>query len=213
MARSEDLDGQDEEDRVLQRKANRSTILGVGLSRRTLVWTIAAVGVALVGFLASVVVSKGGNQQTTTIQGDNNTVIQNLKDFQNSLPSDASPSLIREESRRYAQQRPEGSGPWPFVVVADPLLGLKIRTSGLIEGGQVGSATYKAPLWADCQQDTGFNPIPGDPNGSVWYRVRWPNNEPTTQFFNSAPGDRFSMWAYGGLIVPVGHNGQIPECP
>jgi hypothetical protein len=135
-----------------------------------------------------------------------------LEDFLGALPPNPNELEIRELARNYAEVDPPGSGPWPFVVIADPRLGMKVRTSGLPDGVQVGSAAANTSVWVTCKKDTGFNPQPGDPNGSVWYQVKWPNEQPTTTFFGSSPVDAYHKWVYGGLIVPIGQNGRVPTC-
>jgi hypothetical protein len=163
----------------------------------------------------------GGTQATThkggtIVQGQGNVINQygdEFREFIAGLPPNRDKAQdIREAAKKYARINPQSNGPWPFVVVADSSLGLKVRTSGLAQGVQVGSVAFKAPLWIECKRDTGFNPEPDNPNGSVWYQTKWPNDQPTTEYFNSSPADQFQQWVYGGLIVPVGHNGNVPVC-
>ena len=90
--------------------------------------------------------------------------------------------------------------------------GVRIETPAplLKDGFQVGTAVFGTTVWVDCQQDTGFNP--GDGGGSLWYRIRWPNVNATTQPMNSSPGSPFTAWVYGRYAVPAGHNGHVPTC-
>src|SRR5215470_17905365 len=99
MTRSEGPDSRDEEAQELEREADRSAILGVAVSRRTLAWTIAAVGIGAFGIIISVILAKGGGQQNITVNND----MRDLNDFRNSLPVDISPAQIRDEARRYVQ--------------------------------------------------------------------------------------------------------------
>jgi hypothetical protein len=46
----------------------------------------------------------------------------------------------------------------------------------------------------------------------VRYRVKWAQQEPSIDFFESDPGADETAWAYAGYLVPWGHNGDIPIC-
>lgn len=202
--------------------ARKATIAGLGVSRKTMLWTAAGVLVAIGGLVFAISGIGDGNRsdiqgnENSVAQGENSSITNNyyqaVQDFAGALPPNAGESQIREAAKKYANVTPQGVGPWPFVVIADPQLGMKVRTTGDVNGVQIGSAAHNAAVWADCRRDTGFNPQPGDPNGAVWYRIKWPSVRPSTEFLNSSPGDQYNGWAYGGLVVPIGQNGLLPMC-
>jgi len=107
---------------------------------------------------------------------------------------------------------PVGDGPWPFTVGDVGPLGLIVRSAGDETGTQVGSTSETLTLWADCVQNTGFDPRPDTGAGPLWYRIRWPTDQPGKDFLTSSPVDRYRGWVYAGFVVPSGHNGQLPEC-
>lgn len=107
---------------------------------------------------------------------------------------------------------PAGDGPWPFTVADVGPLGLVVRSSGDETGTQIGSTSETLTLWADCVQNTGFDPRPDTGAGPLWYRIRWPTDRPGKDFLTSSPVDRYRGWVYVGFVVPSGHNGQIPQC-
>ncbi len=172
---------------------------------------VAGLSIVVVG---AMVVVRGADWGTTALPSvesrDLESKIRDIGNFRAALPRNPTERQLRDSGTRYAQVSPQGPAPWAFIVVADPSLGLKVRTSGLADGSQIGTAAFNAEVWAECRQDTGFNA--GEPSGSVWYRIRWPNETPTIEFFNSSPGDSGEGWVYGGLLVPAGHNGDIPDC-
>lgn len=105
-----------------------------------------------------------------------------------------------------------GNGPWPYTVANVGPLGLIVRSFGDETGTQVGSAAETLTLWADCVQNTGFDPRPDTGVGPLWYKVRWPTVQPGKAFLTSSPSDRYRAWVYAGFVVPSGHSGQLPEC-
>lgn len=125
-----------------------------------------------------------------------------------------------EELRTSATQGPPpaANGPWPFLVLGtadgdDQQSGLKIRSSNTAEATQTGWALERDVLWSDCTEDSGFDPDPATQNGSIWHKVRWPTNSASEAPDESSIDDRYFGWAYGGYLVPIGHNGAIPLCP
>ena len=200
----------------LGRRANKATIAGLPLTRKSVALTAAGLAVAAVGVLVSVLVSDGGDVSQSSgtgpnVNGDNNNLIlQGPNEFLERVPAGSSAERYREEARKYAEVAPRSEGPWAFVVVADPALGLQVRSSADASGKQIGSAGFGATTWVSCKRDSGFDA--GESNGSVWYQTGWPNSEPTTKFFNSSPGDPQQGWVYNGLVVPAGHNGKVPDC-
>lgn len=209
-------------DNSLEERAHTATVAGFRVARRTLVWTIVGIIVAaLSGVFAFLQLVD--DKPTQSVEGSANQVVQGggaitnnyfreVDEFKGALPPNPGAAQIRKSAEQYAEVNPDGTGPWPFVVVADPNLGLKVRTTGTTDGVQVGTAAYNTSVWVECRKDTGFNPAPGDPNGAMWYRVKWPSEQSTSRFYNSSPGDRFDQWVYGGLIVPIGQNGKVPAC-
>jgi hypothetical protein len=107
------------------------------------------------------------------------------------------------------------NGPWPFIVydTEEPtLMGLKVRSSNTADGVQLGAIVDRGTAWVDCREDSGFDPDPVRGVGGLWYRVRWPSEEPSNSYLESEPSSPYAAWAFAGYLAPVGHNGQVPEC-
>jgi hypothetical protein len=120
--------------------------------------------------------------------------------------------LILQESQRSIAIPPQGTGPWPFIVVHDFGMGLKVRTTDTAEGIQIGGIPTHHTVWAVCQQNSGFDPAPETRNGPIWLKVKWANMSPGENFFESEISAPSTGWAYKGYLVPLGHDGQIPTC-
>jgi hypothetical protein len=200
----------------LENEASRATIFGLRIARKSLIWTIVGVVVALVG-LGAAWAAPGGSagqdhSQHTTLNGNGGTVnnVQGDQIFNEPSSSEPTPEQIRQNSERFRKVEPGPTGPWVFMVVAFPQLGAKVRSSGLASGYQIGSAAFNTAVWADCRLDTGF--VPDDTGKSVWFRVRWPSTAPSSAFMNTSAQDPSVGWIFGDLIVPAGHNGDIPVC-
>lgn len=185
---------------------------------QTLLWTAAGVVVAgVIGVItiALMVQSPAGAQVTgggTAISGSTGVTVNNdFVTFQQQAPSGSSPAEVRAAAQRYTDVAPP-AGPAPFRVVDAGEKGLKVRTTGTLEGTQVGSAADGAVLWASCRAVTDFDPVLTDDIGAEWLLVQWPTAVPGSEFRNSEPGSPERGWVYAGYTVPAGHNGRVPEC-
>lgn len=118
-------------------------------------------------------------------------------------------SRIIAEAAEHRDVQPQGTGPWPFAVVRTEGLGLKVRSTNLAEGVQLGALEPHAIAWVVCQADSGFSP---GSTSSVWHRVKWSVQEPSIEFHVSEPSASGLAWAFGEYLVPVGHNGNVPQC-
>lgn len=104
---------------------------------------------------------------------------------------------------------PLGNGPWPFAVVRDQNIGLKVRTTNTAEGMQIGGLAHLHTAWAVCKQRSGFDP---EGLGDLWYKIKWDNQQRSTAFFESETGATDTGWVISSYLVPVNHNGNIPDC-
>jgi hypothetical protein len=187
--------------------------------RKTQHWAIigsvAAVVAACVGVFALWPDSDGSKDQTgkqgATITGNGNTV-NNYQEFKQDIAEAKDEADIREAAKKFAYKPAEGNGPWPYLVLNISEIGLKVRTSGELDGRQIGSSAAKSTLWVDCQKRTGFNPPSEYDVGPVWLQSRWPNKQISKEFFNSDPTDKYAGWVYAGYLVPAGHDGKIRSC-
>lgn len=136
-----------------------------------------------------------------------------VRNFDDSLPLNPTVDEIRALATLYSAVNPEGPGPWPFAAIpATPSLGLAVRNAPGAEGVEIGRVEFNAAAWAICQLgDDGENA--GVAGGRIWYKIRWPNERPSSEFFFSSPSDRFTGWIPAELGVPIGHNGKISSCP
>lgn len=107
-----------------------------------------------------------GDKPSRSVDGIDNQVVQGdrtitknylgkVNEFKGALPPNPGAAQIRKSAEQYAEVNPDGAGPWPFVVVADPNLALKVRTSGTADDVQVGTAPYSTSVWVECRKDTG----------------------------------------------------------
>jgi hypothetical protein len=153
----------------------------------------------------------GGSASNCQVNGNSNTV---TCDYQNKAQGaeGQTEDLILAESQKSMSIPPRGNGPWPFIVVHDFGMGLKVRTTDTPEGVQIGGIPSHHTVWAVCQQNSGFDPAPETGNGPVWLKVKWANTSPGQNFFESEISAQSTGWAYKGYVVPLGHNGQIPAC-
>ncbi len=104
------------------------------------------------------------------------------------------------------------TGPWPFIVYDDGGIGLKVRTTNTIDGVQIGGIPTKNTAWVICKETSDFNPDPERGVGALWYRVAWPTDTASTEYYISQPSDPHKGWAFAGYLDPVGHNGDVPTC-
>jgi hypothetical protein len=195
---------------------------GARMAKSVRFWTIVAAIAGVVGVTWAVVTfvvadepteasqSQSGTQGAT-INGNGN-VVNNLQNFYEQLPPDASDEEIRRTAEKFRDKAPQGTAPYPYLVVDVGDEGLMVRSTGDKTGRQTGTAAKYATIWVECRQDTGFDPGANVPNGSQWLKVRWPSQEETRAFLKSQPSDPPVGWAYSGYAVPAGHNGNIPEC-
>ncbi len=117
-----------------------------------------------------------------------------------------------ERSRQFAHVPPKGPGPWPFQVLGTEELGLKVRTTNVLEGKQIGAVPPRNTVWALCKANSGWDPDPSTGNGPIWLKIKWEHRTPSTEFFQSDPAATSTAWVYGAYAKPVGHNGNIPLC-
>lgn len=119
---------------------------------------------------------------------------------------------ILRYSSQFADRPPVGSGPWPYVVVGTQDLGLRVRSTNVDEGVSLGALAPLATAWALCRAESSFDPDPPSKRGAVWLKVKWDQIGPSDDFHDSRPSASATGWAYAGYLVPVGHNGSIPDC-
>ena len=165
--------------------------------------------------------TSAGQDQSASANGSGNGVIQSGRDIsvvdgcitlggQCVVGDQASDTDIREALSELPEnsQPPAGSGPWPFIVV-DTMdgakdLGLFIR-DGYTESDRRLPGSPVCPhakvVWAECRVTDGLVADPSTAAGGLWFKVRYPE-----------VADSGDYWSYGGFLVPVGHNGSIPEC-
>jgi hypothetical protein len=114
-----------------------------------------------------------------------------------------------------SDEPPQGSGPYPFVVIDTEDLGLFARTTNVMNGVRVGNAGNRTLIWVDCATRNGFTPSGVDTENNIgpqWVQVRWKHQEGGQFRGLSEPNETQTAWMYRGLMEPVGHNGDIPRC-
>lgn len=126
--------------------------------------------------------------------------------------SHSSESDVLAASKSAASRLPMGSGPWPFVVVRTRGIGLKVRTTPLPMGEQIGSLSELDPVWVTCRRDSDFDPDPSTGNGPIWFQVTWSDERLGSDFRHSQYTAASTGWAYGGYLVPIGQDGEVPDC-
>lgn len=118
-----------------------------------------------------------------------------------------------ESSRSHMNDPPPATGPWPFTVVNTGTQGLKVRSTNTVEGVQLGALPNLNTAWAECQTDSPFDPVPNDEGGAKWLRIKWDQQtQDDKNYYESQPDAKATGWIYRGLVVPLGHNGTIPQC-
>jgi hypothetical protein len=199
---------------------------GASPSRRVATWQIVVGGVtalivAVTGFFALFQSGDPGGNNTNT--GSGNCVVQNSPNVscpQGFPPQSPDPELTDEQlAAQLRKENTQTDGPWRFMVLftetsrTDP--GLKVRSGPGMDGHQIGSLGNRQTLWAECDVHSGFNPLRGDPQdaGDRWLKIHWPSTEPERDVRTSDVSDPVQGWVYAGLVVPNGHNGQLPACP
>jgi len=205
------IEGSNEEDPLLAGSRGGLASKKRGLSRRTLIWTIigalAGVAAVLIAILApnplpAISVNEGGsNPGGCIIVGNGNCTV----------PGAASDEEFNNRIRANAIGDPKPPAPYRFTVITSEQ-GLKVRTSGEPDGQQIGTATRHAVVWADCIQETSYNPDPSVDAGPKWLKIRWPNQTPTLKAFNSERTQTTFGYVHLGWVLPVDHNGKLPPC-
>jgi len=214
--------------------ADKATILGLNISRKALLWTVIGVAVAVIAVVVTVVTSSGGGGgQNANVSGTGNNVNQNsgtqnqasgtcgqigngnscvvqLQDLSKDTPTDGE---FKAKLEKLSTAAPASPGPWAFVIIDTGNLGLFARSANIAQANRVGYAMNRDLVWADCVASSDFTPPdPGNDVGPQWLKVRWKNDQPSSNHMLSDPGDTKQAWMYRGLTVPFGHNGDIPSC-
>jgi hypothetical protein len=125
---------------------------------------------------------------------------------------------FKADLARHATGTPTGEGPWPFVVVDTFVdgtdLGLFARTTNTVKADRLGVAPNRSLIWADCAATSDFQPMDVEGENKIgprWLHVRWVPTEPM-KLSASEPSSNDRAWMYRGNLVPVNHNGHIPDC-
>jgi len=219
---SEGLSDERSEPRASGDKLTRKTIK---LGNKQLRVTTLGVGVAVVGVVVAVVLavlsnSSGGGTATGGACGqvgrDNIVCIVEQK-LQAANEQDPNDDEFKARTQGISQGPPSSSGPWAYVVfnTIDSRgidIGLKVRAGPEQFDPQVGSASRRSIVWAECVTTSTFDPEPDTGIGPTWVKIYWPSNTPTTQYFQSSPKDSFRAYVYAGYALPFTHNGNIPRC-
>ncbi|TQS42561.1 hypothetical protein [Cryptosporangium phraense] len=146
-----------------------------------------------------------------TVSGHNEGPINaNCEEFTDEVSS-GTLREARDAARKYADVPPPRSGPSPFLIAGAPH-GLKVRTSGTVDGVQIGAVINQSVVWGECQTRTDFDPDRTDNTGAAWLRIKWGTNQPNAQVGFSEPSGKYSGWVYMGFTVPAGHNGAVRSC-
>lgn len=163
-----------------------------------------------------VVVSTGDNTTTTVntnscpVEGSDITIDCHWQQYLPD-PAEVDAQKIIDSSNKYTDVAPTGNGPWPFAVAGSDI-GLKVRSTNVVDGVQLGGIQELHVAWVVCQKDSGWNPDPSTDGGSIWYKIPWDQRTPSTAYFESPPNADGSAWAYSGYLYPTGHNGKVPWC-
>lgn len=177
------------------------------------VWMkVGVVAAVLAAIIAAVALMAGGvnTKQDCNIEGDGNIV--QCHSLGEGVPGEAVDKKLREDAARFADVEPKGNGPWPFAVVGTLDQGLKVRSTNVADGEQLGGLAPHYVAWAVCQARSEFDPDPTTGTGPVWLKIKWEQQEPSDEFHESDSGAKATAWAYRGYLVPIGHNGDIPAC-
>lgn len=185
----------------------------------TAVGAVAAVIAVAIG--ARSLFAGGGEDRSTTVDveeagGDGATQICTqvgaCEQIIESLEG-ASEREVIEGAREAADTAPTSEGPWPFYVVKTAPLGLKVRSTNVVEAAQLGAVGNLNPVWVWCRSESSFDPVPHDEVDALWLQIAWDHQQPNeTEYLNSEPDAEGRAWVYAGFTVPVGHNGEVPEC-
>lgn len=94
------------------------------------------------------------------------------------------------------------------------LNGLPARSTNESVAVKWGGALDRQIVWADCQATSSYTPpVEGAENvGPRWLHVLWKVNQSDEGYHTSDPGDPYRAWMYQGYLVPLNHNGAIPNC-
>ena len=182
---------------------------------KTIDWRIVAAITAIITAAATVallfVADEGGGGPDVQNQNGVICIADEAHCYTLPDPQESDAQELLNEAARFADVPPEGEGPWPFAVAGSDI-GLKVRSTNVLEAVQLGGIAELHSAWVDCVETTGFDPDPTTGVGPRWYRVRWAHQEPSDEFHQSDPGADTTAWAYAGYLVPVGHNGDVPAC-
>jgi hypothetical protein len=153
----------------------------------------AAAAVTAVATVGLVVVTNGGDETTTNVTNGNNCAAEGASakvecPWNQYFPDPAKENAqdVVDKAREFADVPPSGDGPWPFAV-ANSVIGLKVRSSNVVEGEQLGGIQELHVAWVVCKANSGFDPDPTTGVGSLWYKVKWDQHTLSTAFYESAP--------------------------
>jgi hypothetical protein len=174
-----------------------------------------------VGVAAGVIAAAAGVYGVTVArQGDGGTRAEQTTDYgcnvngqDNTVTCGA--GVADPEPRILAQAAanrdvpPRGDGPWPFAVVHDGGIGLKVRTTNVEQAIHIGGMAHAHTAWVMCKEQSGFDP---EGFGDLWYKVKWDNQTGSTAFFESDIAAHGSGWAHSYYLAPINFNGAVPYC-
>lgn len=151
----------------------------------------------------------GGSNNSCTVQQQADEVTKNAADAEQ----------LKKLVAGFSQDPPQPPGPWSFLVYNTRVatgqdVGLKVKSAPSADGVQVGTATSRSLIWADCYVINSYNPeAHSDVDvGPKWFKIHWPSNSPGTNFTISSPTDPHLEYVYAGYGLPFKHNGAIPAC-
>lgn len=213
-------------DKRSELRANRDKLTQkkIKIGKKQVHLTKLSIGVALVGIFVAAVIAVpswgGGGTATSGVcsqVGRDELVCNVTQELQGISDQDPNEENFKAKLKGISQGPPSPSGPWPYAVfnTIDSHgidIGLKVRAGPELRDSQVGSASRRAIVWAECVVTNTFDPEPDTGIGPTWLRIHWPNNSPTTQYFQSSPTDIFRAYVYAGYVLPFKHNGDIPRC-
>lgn len=207
-----------------ERRTLKATFAEVSVARLTMVLTGLGVVVALVFGVAS----SCGTDEAPAQSGVGNTYCTNESTCDVDVTqaqtivrgAEAEAGEDDTELRRLlgdatgASEPPDGSGPFPYLVVDTGELGLFARTTNVISADRVGFAGNRSMVWVDCVARSDFTPeVSAVPDvGPRWALVRWKHRDGGQVMGLSEPNESQTAWMYLGALAPVGHNGDVPDC-
>lgn len=186
-------------------------------------WLMVAGAAATVALMVAAIVlidalsdsSSGSGCLAREIDEDSTTVDEARQIFMDCVGGNPTRRELKDLVAKFRDAEPIGEGPWPFYVHVNHI-GLKVRTSGDVDGQQIGTAHNATTLWVECRLRTDFTPDRGDiveDVGPRWLRVKWPHNQPgVIEPYTSSPDDPYVGYVYEAYAFPAGHNGEIRAC-